>query len=189
MQQLYDVFFASSNKNKFAEAKEILSSFGINARFFPCELEEKQYDTLQKVAADKALNAFDQCLKPVIVEDDGLVINSLNGFPGPYSSFVFKTIGNNGILKLINTKRQASFHSVIAFCDNKKKVRIFEAHISGKIAKKPQGKKWGFDPIFIPNGENKTYSQIQNKNLISHRYLALRKFASWFVRMKKSIDR
>lgn len=186
MQQLYDVYFASSNKNKYSEAKEILSSFGIKLGFFRCELEERQSETLKGVAHYKALDAFDQCLRPVIVEDDGLFVKVLNGFPGTYSSFVFKTIGNQGILKLLNTKRRAQFHSIIAYCDKKKKVMMFEAHVSGKISKKSHGRKWGFDPIFIPDGKKKTFAQMKEKNFISHRYLALKKFASWFGHMQQS---
>ena len=186
MQQLYDVYFASSNKNKYGEAKEILSNFGIKLGFFKCALEERQSDTLKEVAHHKVLDAFGQCLRPVIVEDDGLFIKALNGFPGTYSSFVFKTIGNDGILKLLNTQRRAQFNSIIAYCDKKKRVLMFEGHISGKISKKPHGKKWGFDPIFIPDGKKKTFAQIKEKNFISHRYLALKKFASWLGHMQQS---
>ena len=59
--------------------------------------------------------------RKVIVEDDGLFVDSLSGFPGPYSSFVFKTIGNDGILKLLagSTKRSAYFLSLIAFYDGR----------------------------------------------------------------------
>ncbi|GFN39483.1 MAG: dITP/XTP pyrophosphatase [Marine Group I thaumarchaeote] len=185
MQQLYDVFFASSNKNKYLEAKAILSRFEITLGFFKCTLKEMQSNVLKEVAYHKVLDAFDQCLKPVIVEDDGLFIKSLRGFPGPYSSFVFKTIGNEGILRLLNTQRVARFYSVIAYCDKKKKTSLFEAYITGKISKKPNGKKWGFDPIFIPDGSKKTFAQIVNKNFISHRYLALKKFANWFVHKRQ----
>ena len=49
----------------------------------------------------KAQDAFSKCKKPLIVEDDGIFIDSLGGFPGPYSSYVHKTIGNKGILNLL----------------------------------------------------------------------------------------
>lgn len=182
------IFFASSNKNKYVEAKEILENFGLELTFLKCNLEEIQSDSLDDVARHKALQAFSICSRPVIVEDDGLFIDSLNGFPGPYSSFVFKTIGNRGILKLLSKQRSANFRSIIAFCEKKDKVSLFDANIKGRISRKEHGKRWGFDPIFIPNGKNKTYSLLDNKNEISHRYVSLKKFANWYLHKQKSND-
>ena len=102
-----DVIFASSNMNKFFEAQTILAEFGIKPIHYLLDLLEIQDDSLSKIALQKALNAYEKCKKPVIVEDDGLFINSLSGFPGPYSSYIFNTIGNNGILKLIGDNRDA----------------------------------------------------------------------------------
>ena len=185
MQTLSSIFFASSNKNKFDEAKKIVSNFGLKLVFLKSELQEIQADNMNEIARHKALHAFSMCSKPVIVEDDGLFINSLNGFPGPYSSFVFDTIGNKGILRLMSNERKASFRSVIAYCEKSNVVRLFSADVNGIISKKQQGKKWGFDPIFIPSGNKKSYSQIAEKNQISHRYLALKKFASWYLNKRK----
>ena len=121
MPKSYNVIFASSNIHKYEEAKKILSEFGINLEFFQTDLIEIQSDSLSEIALKKVLDAYDKCKKPVIVEDDGLFINSLSGFPGPFSSYVFKTIGNNGILKLIGNNRTAQFRAVIAFCDSNMK--------------------------------------------------------------------
>ncbi|MGQ0638845.1 MAG: RdgB/HAM1 family non-canonical purine NTP pyrophosphatase [Nitrososphaerota archaeon] len=189
MQTLFRVLFASSNKNKYNEVNSILSKFGISVKFFKCNLQEIQAKTLEEVALHKAQNAFSQCSRPVIVEDDGFFINSLNDFPGPYSSFVFKTIGIEGILRLIKSERKATFQSVIAYCEKKQDVVLFNAVVRGKISRKPRGEKWGYDPIFIPEGQNKTYAQLCDKNLVSHRYLALKKFASWYLHKQKSSDR
>ena len=189
MQQLFDVLFASSNKNKYQEAKKILGKFGIKVGFYKCNLTEIQADSIKEIANQKAINAFLKCKKPVIIEDDGLFINALGGFPGPFSSYVFKTIGNNGILKLLKTNRNAKFQSVIGFCDKKKKPKLFEANVKGKIAKNIRGKGWGYDPIFTPSGKSKTYAELSDKNELSHRYQALKKFANWYLNKKKSIYR
>ena len=122
----------------------------------------------------------------MIVEDDGLFIKSLNGFPGPYSSFVFDTIGNKGILRLVSRPRDALFRSIIAYCERDDYVHLFSADVKGKISKKERGVKWGFDPIFVPSGKNKSYSELAEKNQISHRYLALKKFANWYLNKRKS---
>ncbi len=178
----YDVLFVSSNKNKFYEAKNILSKNGINLGFFKISLREIQAESIKEIAALKVDEAYRQCHKPVIVEDAGLFVESLNGFPGPFSSYVFKTIGNSGILRLVKTNRKAIFQSVVAYCDNKYGVVLFDAKVEGKISKNSKGKGWGYDPIFTPKGQNKTYAMLSNKNQISHRYKALKKFSNWFVR-------
>ena len=98
MQQLYDVIFASSNPHKYKEADKILAEFGIRLGFFQTELVEIQDDSLSYIASQKELNAYETCTIPVIIEDDGPFINSLSGFPGPYSSFIFDSIGITGIL-------------------------------------------------------------------------------------------
>ena len=140
-----------------------------------------------KIAKQKSIDAFSLCEQPVIVEDAGLFIDSLSGFPGPYSSFVFSCIGNEGILKLLEEKkdRTAKFLSVIVYCDkNIKEPKIFKGRTIGRISNTIHGTKgWGYDPIFIPgndDGKSKTYSTIQNKNKISHRYKSLQKFALWW---------
>lgn len=180
MQQSFDLYFASSNIYKFREAKKILKDFNINLGFFKCELEEIQSNSLQKIAKNKAMQAFQKCKHPVIVEDDGLFIASLKGFPGPYSSYVFKTIGNEGILKLLKKNREAKFVSIISFYD-KQNIQSFESKLDGIISKKIMGDGWGYDPIFIPSVSKKTFAQLENKNKISHRYKTLKKFSSWYL--------
>ena len=180
MPQSFDLYFASSNVHKFNEAKKILNSFGINLKFFKCDLEEIQSDSLNEIAKNKALKAFQKCRRPLIVEDDGIFIDCLNGFPGPYSSYVFEKLGNKGILKLLKQNRKAKFVSIISFC-NGKSIETFESKIEGTISKKISGKGWGYDPIFIPSNHQKTFAQIENKNEISHRFKSLKKFSSWYL--------
>ena len=119
MQQSSELFFVSSNENKFQEAERILSNSGVQINLFKTTLEEIQSNNLNDIAEQKAINAYDLIQKPVIIEDDGLFINSLNGFPGPYSSYVYDTIGNEGIIKLLENSeiRDAKFVSIIAYCD------------------------------------------------------------------------
>ena len=85
MPQSSELFFASSNNHKFEEVKRILSNQGLTINFSKITLEEIQSDSLNEVAKRKAIDAFSKIQKPLIIEDDGLFIDSLNGFPGPYS--------------------------------------------------------------------------------------------------------
>ena len=180
MHKSFDLFFVSSNIHKYQEAKKILDSFGINLGFFKSNLEEIQSNSIKDIALNKAKNAFSKCKKPLIVEDDGLFINSLRGFPGPYSSYVFKTIGNKGIFDLLKQNRTAKFISVIVYCDEKT-LKSFNDKLDGTVSKNQKGKGWGDDPIFIPKNSKTTFAELNNKNELSHRYKALKKFSNWYL--------
>jgi XTP/dITP diphosphohydrolase len=183
MQQSSELFFASSNLHKFEEAQRILSNFGISVSLFKTTLEEIQSNSMCEIAKRKAIDAYSKKQKPVIIEDDGLFINSLEGFPGPYSSYVYDTIGNKGIIRLLeNTKlRNAKFVAIIAYYNGVDDVKLFESSISGKISSVIEQGGWGYDPIFIPDGESKTYANISDKDKFSHRSVALKNFSDWFM--------
>ena len=187
MQQLSELFFASSNEHKFQEAERILANLGMQINLFKTTLEEIQSNNLNDIAEKKAINAYDLIQKPVIIEDDGLFINALDGFPGPYSSYVYDTIGNKGIMDLLeNSKvRDAKFVSIIAYCDSDCDVKLFESSIPGKISSIIEKGGWGYDPIFIPDGESKTYANVSDKDKFSHRSAALTKFSNWFLDKQK----
>ena len=187
MQQLSELFFASSNEHKFQEAERILANLGMQINLFKTTLQEIQSNNLNDIAEKKAINAYDLIQKPVIIEDDGLFINTLNGFPGPYSSYVYDTIGNKGIMNLLENSevRDAKFVSIIAYCDNDYGVKLFESSIPGKISSIIEKGGWGYDPIFIPDGESKTYANVSDKDKFSHRAAALTKFSNWFLDKQK----
>jgi len=183
------VFFATGNIHKFNEVRIVLSQYGIAAGMLKIKGTEIQSDQLLEIATASAVNAFKQCQLPLIVEDAGLFINALKGFPGPYAAYAFKTLGNAGILKLLNNveNREATFKSAIVYCDNESgKTICFEGQVHGKIAFQEETEDtesaFGFDPIFIPNGSEKTFAQmtLSEKNLFSHRAIAVNKFAQWY---------
>lgn len=179
------VSFASSNRRKFLEASAILGP-GIGLRFLRSSPEEIQSGSIRAISRHKARSAFARHGRRLIVEDDGLEIDSLGGFPGPYSSFVFGTIGNAGILRLVGRDRGASFVSVVTFCDGEDLVS-FEARVAGRISRSARGRGWGYDPIFVPAGAGGTFAELGGrKNSVSHRYRALTKFAGWFGRRRRS---
>ncbi len=177
------VTFASMNQNKFLEVDAILSPFGISVDFAKLDLVELQSDSLEVIARQKAKDAFDKICRPVIVEDDGLFITSLKGFPGQYSSFVFQTLGNEGLLKLLAgaSDRSASFRSLIAYSDGND-ISIFEGLVNGSIPRETTLGGWGYDPIFIPEGADATFAQLkEEKSRFSHRRKGLEKFAQWLL--------
>ena len=180
------ITFASTNQNKFLEVQSILSTRNISVDFSQIHLVEIQSDSLEEIAREKVKTAFAKVGRQVIVEDDGLFIDSLSGFPGQYSSFVFRTIGNDGILKLLagSANRSAYFHSVIAFY-NGITLSISDGRVDGRISDRvTEDGGWGYDPIFVPNGTDLTFAELKkNKNEYSHRKRALEKFAQWYLKL------
>jgi XTP/dITP diphosphohydrolase len=186
------VFFATNNFNKFNEARRVLGEYGIAVGMLRVKTAEIQSDKLNEIAQASVIEAFRNCNLPVIVEDAGLFIEALRGFPGPYSAYVYKTIGNAGLVKLMENveNRNAKFQSAIAYCDGYSAPVCFEGEASGKITREENIEKgksgFGFDPIFQPFGNAKTFAEmtIEEKNDFSHRAKAFRKFAEWYKKLR-----
>jgi XTP/dITP diphosphohydrolase len=186
------IFFATGNIHKFNEARAVLASYGIAAGMLRMKGVEIQSDSLREIASNSAANAFKQSHLPLIVEDAGLFVDALKGFPGPYAAYVYKTIKNPGLLKLLARvkNRKATFCSSIAYCDSEPgAVVCFEGETAGEITTEERvlsfGSAFGFDPIFQPNGSCRTFAEmtLQEKNLVSHRAQGLRKFAEWYKKL------
>ena len=182
------VFFATGNQHKFNEARTILTNLDIAVGMLRIKDTEIQSHSLAKIAQTSARDAFKRCNLPVIVEDAGLFVEDLQGFPGPYAAYVYETIGNKGLLRLMEKveNRKARFSSVIAYYDNTEAPVVFEGKVEGsltigeRIGRSKSG--FGFDPIFQPDGCAKTFAEmtIEEKNNFSHRSKAVRKFAEWY---------
>jgi XTP/dITP diphosphohydrolase len=177
---LLEILFATSNPHKFSEAEGFMKGRGIPLRRFPFEHNEIRSDSLEEIAREAVQAAFEKCKKPVFVEDAGLFISALGGFPGTYSAWVQGKIGNAGILRLMGGAgdRSASFGACIAYHDGRH-VRCFHGKCSGSIAESPRGASgFGYDPIFVPEGSSQTFAEnILLKNNISHRYKSLLEFS------------
>ncbi len=146
---------------------------------------EIQADTTAEVASFASSAAARRLGKPVLVEDAGLFVESLGGFPGVYSAYVFKTIGIAGLLALLKGRpRKATFVSSAGFCEPTGEPRVFNGSARGSMSGSPRGSGgFGFDPIFVPEGRRLTFGQLSvaEKCLVSHRADSLRRFARWYV--------
>ncbi|WP_338103438.1 XTP/dITP diphosphatase [Methanolapillus millepedarum] len=181
------IIFVTGNAGKFNEIREILANFGIEAIQNKGDYPEIQADDLEPIAAASAKAAADDLKIPVLVDDSGLFIKALNGFPGPYSRFVEDHLGNPRVLKLMEGEqnREAYFKTVVAFCRPGEEPLTFSGTVDGKIAYEERGSGgFGFDPIFDYNG--KTFGELgtEFKNTISHRRRAVDKFLEYL----KSLD-
>ncbi len=184
--------FLTNNRHKFMEVKLIARKYSICLKQLRgCKLEIQSSD-LGEIAKYALLEAYRNYKKPLMVEDAGLFIKALGGFPGPYSSYVYKTIGLNGILKLMESvvNREAYFMSVIALI-YEPYIIIEKAVVYGEISLEPRGDKgFGYDPIFIPKGSPRTFAEMDTveKNMYSHRGKAVEKAFSKLVKMVKTYN-
>jgi XTP/dITP diphosphohydrolase len=183
------IFFATNNIHKFNEAREALAEHEISVGMLRIKGSEIQSDSIEDIARTAVIGAFKKCNLPIIVEDAGLIIHALNGFPGPYAAYAYKTIGNKGVLKLMENieKREAKFQSVIAYHSSELETpKCFKGEVIGEITTEErtgnEKSGFGFDPVFKPANANKTFAEmgIKEKNRHSHRAKALRKFAEWY---------
>ena len=161
------VWFLTSNAGKLEEATHHFQPLGMEVK--PLEVPEgsiiePQSDDLEEVARAKLQQAMQHLPHEgamVMVEDAGLFVDALDGFPGVYSSYVFSTVGNSGVLRLlshlvdddpvrIKNLRSASFQAVAALWDGHE-VLIGRGICKGSIATEVQGEAgFGFDPVFVP---------------------------------------
>jgi len=179
------IYFATGNKEKVKEAQAILK--------IPIQIAEMEIDEVQSldssfVVKKKAEEAFRVLQKPVIVDDVSVFIEALNGFPGPLIKYLREGIGNQGIIEILNSKnnRRAIVQNAIGYHDGNK-VHVFLGEVKGTVSTEEKGNDgWGFDTIFIPEGEDKTLAELgfDKKNEISHRRLSLDKLKE-FLDSKK----
>jgi XTP/dITP diphosphohydrolase len=110
------VTFVTTNEGKVREARQYLDASVEQVAF---DYPEVQADDLAAVAADGARAAYRHTGGPVIVDDSGLTIDALDGFPGPYSSYVEDTLGIERVWDLARREddRSAAFRGVVAYCD------------------------------------------------------------------------
>jgi XTP/dITP diphosphohydrolase len=186
------IFFATNNFHKFDEARSVLTKRGMAVGMLRVKSLEIQSDSLGEIAQASVIGAFNRCHLPVMVEDAGLFVEALKGFPGPYAAYVYKTIGNLGLLKLMEglENRKATFHSTIAYFDGQSEPVCFMGEVVGKLTnEEKRGEEkagFGFDPIFQPSGSQKTFAEmnLEEKNGFSHRAKAVYNFAEWYERFR-----
>lgn len=186
---LSEIYFVTSNVNKYMEVKPIAEKHGFKLIQYSKDKLEIQSSDLLKIAKTSAIYAYLELEKPVLVEDAGLFIHVLKGFPGPYSNYVYKTIGCTGILKLLeNTSNRGAKFVSAGVLIYEPYVITTQSEVEGYIADKPRGSSgFGFDPIFMPIGLSKTFGEmsIEEKNKYSHRAKTVEKI---FTKFKKYLD-
>ena len=190
------ICFVTGNKNKLQEIQQLLFSFKIislhDLNFFD-DIPETE-NTIERNAFLKANFINNKFNIDCFSDDTGLFIDSLDGLPGVKSA---RFAGENSnseenislVLKSLENKksRSATFKTVICLIINNRK-HFFEGSVPGTITEQKSGESgFGYDPIFIPFGYNKTFSEmtIEEKNLISHRSKAVQKLIKFLNSYEK----
>jgi XTP/dITP diphosphohydrolase len=172
------IYFVTSNKGKYAEAQAIFEDL-VQRDIGYAEI---QADTLEEVALYGMREVAARLQGPVMLEDAGLFVDALKGFPGVYSAYVQKTIGNAGILRLMEGQenRKAYFKSVVAYAEPGMETVMFSGEVHGQIGFEARGKKgFGYDPIFYVGKVSLAEMDLEEKNQISHRAGSMRALKKW----------
>jgi len=172
------MLFVTSNPGKAREAEEILGSEIERADY---DYVEIQSDSLEDIAAHGALDAYEALGEPCFVDDSGMFVEGVGGFPGPYSSYVYSTLGLEGVLRAVEgiEDRSARFDCVVAYHDGDD-VHTFEGTVRGRVAHERRGEGgFGYDPVFEVKEDGRTFAEMppDEKNAVSHRRRAFEAFA------------
>ena len=187
-----NLVFATGNSHKLQEVQGLFKEgFALSCLKDVNITEEipETADNLVDNALQKAWYVYKKCGIPCFADDTGLEVEALNGAPGVYSARYAgeqKDSRLNMLLLLKNMtgkeNRNARFRTIIAYIDENAQEHIFEGEIRGKIIENMAGENgFGYDPIFVPEGYDKTFAQLSSeiKNTISHRARAMEKFLSY----------
>jgi XTP/dITP diphosphohydrolase len=179
---------ATNNVHKINEIRTIIDSkiklVSLEEINCPEELPETS-DTIEGNSLQKAKYVFDKFKIPCFSDDTGLEVEALEGAPGVYSARYageHKSSEDNISLLLKNleskSNRSARFRTVITLLGIENDAVFFEGIVNGRITQERRGiSGFGYDPVFIPDGYQKTYAEmtLQEKSSFSHRAIALKK--------------
>lgn len=193
---MIDIVFASNNAHKLEEIASMLPPhvriIGMKEAGIEAEIPETG-TTLRDNAFIKADFLRKKGFNAVLADDTGLEVYALKGAPGVYSARYAGPEGNaqKNVEKLLAelktvTDRTARFVTVLCFIHDGD-VHYFEGEVKGVIIDSPRGSQgFGYDPVFLPDGFNKTFAEMtmEEKNSISHRKKALEKFLEFLQKSK-----
>jgi XTP/dITP diphosphohydrolase len=187
------LIFATNNKHKIDEIRTVIGSkfniITLAAAEINIDIPEP-HDTIEENAAEKSAFIYNLTKRDCFGEDTGLEVEALNGEPGVKSA---RYAGDDrspldNIKKLLqklegSNNRNAQFKTIISVIINGKQTQ-FEGICKGKIIEELKGTDgFGYDPIFIPDGSNKTFAEMtmEEKNIYSHRRKATDKLMSFLL--------
>lgn len=174
--------FITGNHAKVQQVKRYLK---IPFTHRSLDLPEIQSLDLREIVGYKVRAAFEIVKRPVFVEDVSLVFHAIGKLPGPLIKWFLQELNNDGLCKMLDQSdtRRATAMVNYAYFDGDE-LKIFEGIMEGSISPEPRGiKSFGWDPIFIPVGFVKTWSEMNEdeRARVSMRSIALEKFKKWYL--------
>lgn len=159
------ITYVTGNRYKIELAERILGPLGVDVvqkKIYCPEIQDEKIENVSKFSASYASKELGEA---VIKNDSGLIIDALNGFPGPYTAYVEDTLTEDGILKLMSgvLNRKACFVEVISYCEPNCEPVSFVSRTEGEIATEKRGEfGWSYDRVFIPKGEKRTLAEFDD---------------------------
>ena len=162
-----EITYVTGNWAKIESVKQIFEPLGFKINNIKMDTIEIQADTMEEVAKYSAKYASDKLKTSVLKNDSGIVIPALNNFPGPYTHYIEDTLGEDGVLKLMEgiEDRYAYFIEALDYCEYGKDPIVIVSKTEGEIALEKSGEYgWSWDYIFIPKGQTKTMANFKDED-------------------------
>lgn len=164
-----NITFVTNTEGKVLEAQAILGS-EFKLTHHKLDLDEIQAIDGHAVVERKAREAYSILKTPILIEDTSLYFDAWNGLPGALARWFLDAVGCEGICKMFASEqnRKAKAESLIAFFDGKE-ITFAEGIVRGEVPAAPRGDKgFGWDPIFMPDGSNKTFGEMEQDEKIKY---------------------
>jgi len=184
------IYYVTGNTAKFREASGYIQRQLPEVTLSQCDLDVEEIQSLdhQAVAIDKACKAWQQMHKPVLIDDAGIYFARYNAFPGVLTKFVYKGIGREGLLRLVDKGDRAEFILYLVYCvgPTPEHCYVFDGHCAGTIyidTQRTPSSDFPYDTLFSPDGCDGSYAQMREEGRddeFSYRIDALKKFTAWF---------
>lgn len=181
------IILASHNQGKIAELRAMVTPLGLDVlSAHDLDLSEvtEDQDTFVGNATKKAKEICKATNLPTLADDSGLCVDALDGAPGVFTARYSRTYERlmNDIAHIPAEQRHAHFICVLAFALPNGALKTFEGRADGTIHTSPLGEGgFGYDPVFIPAGETRTFAQMtaDEKKTHSHRGKAMKQFLDY----------
>jgi len=184
------IYYVTGNTAKFTEAATYLERHmhHVACRQYHVDVDEIQSLDHKAVAIDKACKAWCQVQAPILIDDAGIYFHRYHAFPGVFTKFVYKGIGRDGLMRLVDVGDRAEFILYLVYCTGPTSDHcyVFTGRCAGTICSDPKRQpspEFPYDVLFSPDGVDGSYAQMREEGReeeFSYRIDALRQFIAWY---------
>ncbi|PIR98333.1 MAG: non-canonical purine NTP pyrophosphatase [Candidatus Colwellbacteria bacterium CG10_big_fil_rev_8_21_14_0_10_41_28] len=176
------LIFITGNEGKLKEVQSVLP----DVEGLDIDLDEIQSLDPHEIIEHKLQEAYKHQDGEFIVEDTSLHVESMGGLPGPLIKWFMKTVGNEGLVKMAKAfgDTRAEARTIIGYAKDKDNIEFFEGVVKGELVDARGDGGFGWDPIFLPEGYDKTFGEMdpeeKNQAKVSMRRKALNQLKERF---------